>query len=204
MCGLPAEPVWNAGIFLVATAFVLSRLLLVAANFPSFLRFPVLLLAVPSLTPAGLALTAAATLIYLRWKRLPLLAVLDAWAPCATLLWVALALGHFAEGSDPGMPAGFGVRMPGDSLRTHPVALYVALFASVLTVLLLERLRRAPVPGNIAALALVAGGGAQFLLSFLRQPAASAWGLDPLEWLALGMVVAGALLLARPAITQER
>ena len=48
-----------------------------------------------------------ALLIYLRTRAIPMLATFDAWAPCATLIWTFLALGHFAEGSDPGLPSSF-------------------------------------------------------------------------------------------------
>lgn len=101
--GLSAERVWNAGLFVLLSAFVLSRLLLVVMYLHSFLTYPILLLTVPSLTSLGLLLTAVVTVIYLRVRRLPLLSTLDAWSPCATLIWAFLALGHFAEGSDPGL-----------------------------------------------------------------------------------------------------
>ena len=50
---LPEEKLWNAGIFAVVAAFVLSRLLLLVQHFAAFRHFPVLLLTVPSLTPSG-------------------------------------------------------------------------------------------------------------------------------------------------------
>ncbi len=195
---LPAETLWNAGIFAVIAAFVLSRILLLAEHFGTFRHFPILLLTVPSLTPSGLILTGAATLLYLRLHRLPILPSLDAWAPCATLVWCALALGHFFEGSDPGLPTPHGLLMPGDSTPTHPVALYAATAAAALTALLYLRLARHK--PNTTSLALLAAGTAQFFLSFLRQPASQALGpfglLDPLQWTSLTMILAAGLLLA--------
>ena len=64
--GLNPDRLWNAGLFAIIAAFVLSRLLLVATNLHSFFSYPILLLMVPSLTPLGLLLTAIATAIYLR------------------------------------------------------------------------------------------------------------------------------------------
>ena len=152
-----ADKLWDAGLFAVLAAFVLSRLLLVVTNFKSFLMFPLLLLAVPSLTASGLLLTAVATVGWLSWKGLPVGRTLNAWAPCATLLWAFLALGHFAEGSDPGMATGlpWGIRMPGEATALHPVALYVCVFAWVLTVLVFRRVAH----GDAAATALVGAGG---------------------------------------------
>ena len=94
--GLVPDKLWNAGLFTLLSAFALSRLLLIIANLHDFLAYPILLLMVPSLTAGGILLTILATAIYLRLRHLPLLDTLDAWAPCATLTWAFLALGHFA------------------------------------------------------------------------------------------------------------
>ena len=89
--GLSPDKLWNAGLFAILSAFILSRLLLVLTNLQTFLAYPVLLLTVPSLTALGLLLTAIVTLLYLRLRHLPLLRTLDAWAPCATLTWAAFS-----------------------------------------------------------------------------------------------------------------
>ena len=138
---LSPDKLWNAGLFAILSAFVLSRLLLVLTNLQTFLAYPVLLLTVPSLTALGLLLTAMATLLYLRLRHLPLLRTLDAWAPCATLTWAFLALGHFAEGADPGLPTTlpWGMAIPPDTApRLHPVPLYSALAALLITAGLLR------------------------------------------------------------------
>jgi phosphatidylglycerol:prolipoprotein diacylglycerol transferase len=191
--GLNPDRLWNAGLFAIIAAFLLSRLLLLATNLHSFFSYPILLLMVPSLTPLGLLLTAVATAIYLHRHQLPFLDTLDAWAPCATLAWAFLALGHFAEGSDPGLPSTLPwamLNVPGAPFRLHPIALYVAIIAR----------RRAA--GSTAALALALSGCAQFLITFLRQPEFedNAFGtlLDPIQWVALGMIVTAALLWQQP------
>lgn len=204
--GLAPDRLWNAGLFTLLAAFVLSRLLLVAGNFSSFLHYPVLLLMVPSLTPLGILLTVIATVIYLRLRHLPLLPTLDAWAPCATLIWAFLALGHFAEGSDPGLPTSlpWGLAIPPyRAPRLHPVALYAAIAATLITLALLRLLSRNNRPGTVIAAGLAASGGAQFLLTFFRQPNPYPVPLgnllDPIQWIALGMIViAGLILMLQP------
>jgi phosphatidylglycerol---prolipoprotein diacylglyceryl transferase len=201
---LNPEAVWNAGLFAILSAFVLSRLLLVVTNLHSFLAYPILLLMVPSLTATGLLLTTVVTAFYLRLRHLPLLPTLDAWAPCAALVWAFLALGHFAEGSDAGLPTNlpWGVRIPPDPTRLHPVALYAAIAATLLTLALLRQLSRRHRPGDILALALAAAGTIQFLLTFLRQP--SLFNvllgnlLDPIQWVSLGMILTAGLILLQP------
>ncbi len=201
--GLAPDTMWNATFFSALAAFVLSRLLLVATNLRSFVSYPILVLTLPSLTGIGLLLTAIATLLYLRLKRIPVLPALDAWAAPATLLWAFLALGHLAEGSDPGLPsrAPWGVRVGADPDLQQPVGLFTAMLAVAITAVLFRYLRRTHTAGVVAALALLLMGTAQFLLSFVRQPYpyapdAPAFPLDPIQFLALAMFVAGGLLYA--------
>ncbi len=204
--GLNPDRVWDAGLFMLLAAFVLSRLLLVAANLHTFLSYPLVMLALPSLTAMGVLLTVIATAIYLYLHRLPLLRVLDAWAPCATLVWAFLALGHFAEGSDPGLITAvrWSILSPTGLSHLHPVALYAAAAAVAITLVLLLRLSQHHPPGQTAALALAAAGAAQFFITFYRQPSfdelpASFDLLDPIQWAAIGMVfIAGLILLLHP------
>ena len=207
LAGVDPEALWDAGLFATLTAFVLSRLLLLVENFRSFLAFPLLLLAVPSLTATGLLLTVIATYLWLRVKRVPILAALDAWAPCGMLVWALLALGHFAEGSDPGLPTTlplpFGVPMPGEPVELHPVAVYAALCALGLGAAAYRLLRTQTRAGETAGFTLAGAGVTQFLLSFLRQPGVKAVaGLDLIEWVAVGMMVAGGLLIAGTTASQ--
>jgi phosphatidylglycerol---prolipoprotein diacylglyceryl transferase len=204
VAGLAPDALWNAGLFAIVAAFVLSRVLLVATNLHSFFSYPILLLMVPSLTLLGLLLTALATAAYLRVHAMPFLPVMDAWAPCAALTWCFLALGHFFEGSDPGLPSRLPWAMPvvRGSLLLHPVALYAAFAAALITLTLLLHLPRRRHAGDTAALGLALCGLAQFVLSFVRQPAYEDGTLgsllDPLEWVSLGMIILAALLWQQP------
>lgn len=198
------DRLWNAGLFVLLSAFALSRMLLVVLYLHAFLTYPILLLAVPSLTPLGLLLAGVVTVIYLWVRRLPLLTTLDAWAPCATLVWAFLALGHFAEGSDPGLPTRlpWGAAMIAGGIRLHPVAVYAAIVAVLLTVVLLRQLRHRRRSGDAAIFAFAGVGVAQFLLTFLRQPDPSVELLgnilDPIQWVALGMIVIAGVIWLLP------
>jgi phosphatidylglycerol---prolipoprotein diacylglyceryl transferase len=203
--GLSPDKLWNAGLFTLLSAFVLSRLLIIAANLHNFLTYPILLLTLPSLTTTGIFLTILATLIYLRIRHLPILETLNAWSPCATLIWAFLALGHFAEGSDAGLPTTlpWGLSIPPDHTRLHPVALYAAIAAALLTLILLRELKLSSQPNDTIATALVAAGTIQFLLTFFRQPypyttSTLYTALDPIQWIALGMIVVAAVIVLLP------
>jgi phosphatidylglycerol:prolipoprotein diacylglycerol transferase len=199
--GIVPDKLWNAGLFTLLSAFALSRLLLIIANLHDFLAYPILLFMVPSLTAGSILLTIIATAIYLRLRHLPLLDTLDAWAPCATLIWAFLALGHLSEGTDAGLPTTlpWGMPIPPSATRLHPVALYAAIAATLLTLVLLRQLSHRHHPGDTIALALAAAGTVQFLLTFFRQPFPDSTLLDPIQWIALGMIaLAGLILLLQP------
>jgi phosphatidylglycerol---prolipoprotein diacylglyceryl transferase len=202
LAGLEANKLWDAGVFAVIAAFVASRALLVAFDLRAFLKFPLLVLALPSLTYGGMLLTGLMVWGWLRWKRLPVLAVLDAWAPCAALLAAVLSVAHFVEGTDAGMPTSlaWGVATPGDPVlgRVHPVQIYAAIVAVALGFVLLRRLPRRRFAGEVAAVALMGGGVTAFLLDMLQQPVESGGDslLDPGQFVALVAMLAGALVFA--------
>ncbi len=124
--GLSPEKLWDAGVFAIGAAFFASRVLLIAQSPRSFMRFPLLLLALPSFTYAGMLLTPGLT-----WA----LSALEAaaglrmcWTPGRLVrlcCCAALQLGHFAEGTDAGMPTRlpWGVIERGSAALgpTHPV-----------------------------------------------------------------------------------
>jgi phosphatidylglycerol:prolipoprotein diacylglycerol transferase len=207
--GLLPDALWDAGIFAVIASFVLSRLLgfallLVIAHghltlsFGEVLRFF-------SISYLSLLVTALTVLLWLRWRRLPLLRVLDAWAPCAALLWAVLSLANAASAQDLGLPTHlpWGIHVAGmpAGARVHPVALYTMIAALVLCGVLLG-LMHSPFhqprpPGRIAATALIAAGILAFPLDMLRppeQPYAHTL-LDVAQWLALASIASGAALL---------
>jgi len=136
--------------------------------------------------------------------------VMDAWAPCAMVLWAALSLGHFVEGTDAGMPTKlpWGVVTAGDTVlgKVHPVQMYALVVAVVLGVVLLKMLMNARPAGMVASVALITGGVASFGLGMLRQPVesiGSSW-LDPAQWVAIVAVVVGAMIFVASPMSQSR
>ena len=198
MAGMVGEQLWDAGWFAVTAAFVISRVLLVARDWNAFRTLPLVVLSLPSFTYGGMGLTVLAVVVYVKLKRLPMLAVMDAWAPCAALLAGVLSLGHYFEGTDAGMPTSlpWGVQAPGFG-RVQPVQLYGFAGSMLLLVVLLRMLRGRLRAGVVAGVALLAGGVMAFLLEMLTQP--TAWGggawLDPGQWIGLGAIVVGTLML---------
>jgi len=199
--GLAAESVWDAGLFAVLAAFVVSRLLLIGGDVRGFLRVPLAMLALPSFTYVGMVLTGMVVVGYLRWKRLPLLRVLDAWAPCAAALAAMLGVGRYFEGTDLGMPTmlpwGTVVRGSAGMMHLQPVAIYAAVASVVLLVVLVKLLERRLRAGRVAAVGLLAGGAVGFLIEMVTQPVEMRVGtwLEPAQWLAVGAMLVGGLML---------
>ena len=197
--GFEPEAVWDAGLFAIICCFVASRLLLVLRDPVAFTRFPLLVLSLPSLTYGGMALAAVLLWAYLRRKRLAVLPLLDVFAAPAALLTLLLEIGHWMDGSEVGMPTGlpWHVRDPWGPDPVHPVALYGAVTALVMGLVLWQLLGRLW-PGRVAAVGLMLSGAAAFGLDMLSQPNEPTSGLllEPGQWMALGVMLAGTLLWA--------
>ena len=199
--GLDPDKLWNAGLFTLLSAFALSRLLLIIANPHSFLAYPILLLMVPSLNAAGILLTVIATAIYLRLRHLPLLDTLDAWAPCATLTWAFLALGHFAEGTDAGLPTTLpwgmaippappastpSLSTPQSPQRSSPSSSSANSPTASTPATPSPSPSPPPAPRNSSS-------------PSSANPTPTPGLLDPIQWIALGMIaLAGLILLLQP------
>jgi phosphatidylglycerol:prolipoprotein diacylglycerol transferase len=189
--GMMAQAVWDAGMFALGTAFVVSRVLLAVRDWHAFRMYPMVLMALPSFTYLGMGITAVVVLGYVLAKKMPLLGLLDVWAPCGALLGAALSVGHLAEGSDPGMPWGRGGAL-------LPVQWMAAGLSGALLVMLLWLLkrRRSGQAGLVAGVGLVLGGVVAFGVEMLMQPTVSgdAW-LEPGQWIAIGAMMVGAVVL---------
>ena len=189
--GVDPDAVWNLGLVAVCSAFLGSRLLLVAGNWRDFLRFPLLMLTAAPLNSGkvfygGLVFGVAAGLLYSRRKGLPLLRVLDAFAPGFALGYGILMLGCLAGGSCYGMPTGkpwgitfhsrFAALWSGTPLGIplQPTQIYEAgaefLICALLLWMLRQRSRTAgrSQDGEVFGAWLFLGGAAHFIIEFYR------------------------------------
>jgi phosphatidylglycerol:prolipoprotein diacylglycerol transferase len=198
LAGVDRDGAVDAGMVAVTVAFVASRMLLVAENWRVFRMYPVLVLELPSLTYGAVAATAVVVTVYLQWKRMSILRTLDAWAPGAAVLAVALSLGHWLEGSAAGMPTRmpWGVR-DAELGRVHPVQWYWIAAALAILLLVLRELRMEHVPGQVLRAALIPAGVAGYLIGTVMQPEMSVMGLEPRQWMSLGALGLGWMLSLR-------
>ncbi len=192
--GVTLEAVWDVGLFAIACCFAASRLLLVLSDAEAFLRYPVLVLSLPSLTLGGIAIAAALVWVYLRRKRWPVLPMLDAFAPSGALLAAFLELGHWLDGSELGMPVFRGYVSVVVGFR--PVSAYGVVASLVVLAVLWRALGRLREPGQLAALGLMLGSLVAFALDTISLPPElfSDLPLEPGQIVALGGMLVGALL----------
>ena len=210
---LAPEAVWNVGVTAVLSLFVVSRLLIISFNLQSFLQYPLLMLALPSLTNTGVLITAFFMLAYIRWRQIPFLPLLDAAAPCAALLWFFLSLGRYFEGTRDGMPTQYWtIHSSPIATRTQPVEIYTALAAFFVFFRIWGLLRKQDdkpqvLAGTVAAIALVISGSLIFVLDFFHLPSDLLPNapLDPSQIIGVAMILVGAALLmrAQPSIQRE-
>jgi phosphatidylglycerol:prolipoprotein diacylglycerol transferase len=190
--------VWDLGMVTVFSAYAISRVLLVATAFRAFLQYPLLVLELPSLTTAGMLLTVLVSLGYARYRRLKLLPLLDALAPCAALLWVFMSAGWLVNGTRDGMPSNMLWAVGSGLGRVHPVESYRLIVALAVSGFLVAALRLSHRAGQVAWWGLLLGGLTLFAVDFFRLPDelfSDAW-LDQVQWIGVTMMVVGAGMLA--------
>lgn len=213
---LNAAQVWNLCVLALFAALIGSRLLLVVINWRDLLRHPLWMLGLatihhPLLAAAGLLCGALAAFLYARSLHMPILATADAIAAPLALLAAMEQLGALLAGAGFGSEATvpwaitytspLAARWSGAPLGipVHPVQAYVALASLALMVLLLVFQPSRRQPGDIAGVALLGGGSIVYVTEIWRD-----WDgrgtilngfLDGPQIAAIGMVLAGALLL---------
>jgi phosphatidylglycerol:prolipoprotein diacylglycerol transferase len=155
------------------------------------------------------SLSIAATILYVSYLKMPIRGVLDAWAPCGALLAAVLALAHFVDGTDAGMPTTlpWGVVTPGDTVlgNVHPVQIYTMVIALVVAALSYRALQQPHEAGRVGAWAMVIGGVAALLLAMLTQPIdtnGTSW-LEPQQMAWALAILVGALLLGAPVEAKQ-
>jgi phosphatidylglycerol:prolipoprotein diacylglycerol transferase len=139
--------------------------------------------------------------LVLWWRRLPLLPALAAAAPALAAGHAIGRLGCFLVGDDYGRPTGlpWGVAFP-EGLpptldRVHPTQLYEMFPLALLAWLLVGWRRRGVADRVVLGRYFLAAGLLRFLVEFVRVNRVVAFGLTTAQLFALGLVVAGVVLV---------
>lgn len=221
---LDNEAVTNLGIYVALAGLIGAKLLMLLYDVPYYLRNPGEILSFSTLQAGGvfyggLVLALLTAIWYLRRHRLPGLLTADAFAPGIAAGHAIGRLGCFAAGCCWGVECDrpWAVTFTNPDAHTlvgvplgvplHPTQLYES-FAEALIFLALYRLSLKPhPPGRIIGLYLVLYPVSRFLVEFFRtHEQANPWGLpiSLAQWITLGLVVAGVLILLRSRGTNSQ
>jgi phosphatidylglycerol:prolipoprotein diacylglycerol transferase len=140
----------------------------------------------------------AAMAVFARWKRVPLLVLLDEVVVPGAFLLAVGRIGNFIEGGVIGSPTDlpWGVIYPDVEGARHPVALYDgAKNLLIVPVLIWAQRRWPPGRGVVAALFVVLYAGLRFAVDTLRDYEAAWLGLGTGQVFNLAMTAAGLVML---------
>lgn len=222
--GLDVEKVNNLGIYLALAAILGAKAFLVAQNFGEYVDNPGRLFSLSWLQAGGvfyggLLVALAVAIWYPRRVGLPVMPTADVFAPAVAIGHSIGRLGCFAAGCCWGKPSDapwavaftnplahqyVGVPL---GIHLHPTQLYEAFGTFLIALFLLARFRKPHVPGTILGLYLVIYSSFRFGVEFLRDTSERSFPfngpLSATQWVALGLVAAGAIVLLRRTASED-
>lgn len=208
--GLDPEKITNLAVYVALAGLIGAKLLMIAFDWPDIQIFSMATLQAAGVFQGGLILALITACFYIRHNKLPALGVADAFAPGVALGHAIGRLGCFAAGCCWGKechlpwavtfknPQANGLTGVPLGVPLHPAQLYESASEALLFGYLYWRFGRAHVPGRIIGIYLVISSLIRFLIEFERfHEQALPFGL-PLsitQWIAIGLAIAGAILL---------
>jgi phosphatidylglycerol:prolipoprotein diacylglycerol transferase len=216
--GLDSEALTNLGVYAALAAIVGAKLFMVALNWRYYADHPGQLFSLSALQAGGvfyggLLAALAVAIWYSRRAGLPPLETADVLAPAAAIGHAIGRLGCFAAGccwgkpttvswsvvfTDPVAHENVGVPL---GIHLHATQLYESAGTLLIGLYLWRRFARPHAPGVILGLYLLCYSAFRFVVEFWRDPTGRNYPFDgpftATQWVALGLLIAGALLLAR-------
>jgi phosphatidylglycerol---prolipoprotein diacylglyceryl transferase len=211
--GLNPDVITNLVVYVALAGLLGAKLLMIWFDWPDVQIFSLGFLQAAGVFQGGLVLAVLTAYFYVRRAKLPFLETADTFAPGIAIGHAIGRLGCFAAGccwgKETNLPWAVTFHNPqawaltGVPLETplHPSQLYEFASEALLFAFLYWRFQRPHEPGRIIGLYLVISSVARFLIEFTRfHEQALPFGL-PLsitQWIAIGVALAGTLLLVRP------
>jgi phosphatidylglycerol:prolipoprotein diacylglycerol transferase len=211
--GLPSEKVVNLAVYCAMAGIIGAKLFMFLFDLPTYLQNPGEIFSLETLQAAGvfhggLIVALLFAIWYMRRESLPLFATMDCFAPGIALGQAIGRLGCFAAGCCWGKECSlpWGVRFRSDfaapvplDKTLHPVQLYESAVDLLIFVFLYRRFQNPSAKkGEIIGLYLVLYSIARFIIEFFREHEQSLVGPFSLtQWIALGLLVLGAVFLTR-------
>jgi prolipoprotein diacylglyceryltransferase len=169
--GLDGAAIQNAGLFGAVAGLLAARLAHVIRFWDLYRTNPrgIVSLNPQTLLPAvGLAVGMLVAALMVWRKKLPFWPLLDALAPSAVVLVVALSLSSFLAGSVFGAETGLPWAIELWGAHRHPVQIYELIASLAILALLWRAAREGPAPGLLFLLFVALYSGARLLLEPFR------------------------------------
>lgn len=151
----------------------------------------------------GLAGGLGAGVLMMAVKRWPIVPVLSAATPALAVGHLLGRIGCFLVGDDYGRPTtlpwgvAFPQGLPPTDVPVHPTQVYEAAFLGLITWLLIRWRRRGVADLDVIGRYLLLAGAFRFALEFLRVNVRVAGPLTVAHLFALGIVLAGVMMIVR-------
>jgi phosphatidylglycerol:prolipoprotein diacylglycerol transferase len=183
---------------------------MIAFDWPDIQIFSISTLQAAGVFQGGLILAIVVAFFYIRHNKLPALAVCDAFAPGIAIGHAIGRLGCFAAGCCWGKechlpwavtfrnPDAYGLTGVPLDVPLHPAQLYESATEALLFAFLYWRYGKPHSPGLIIGLYLVFSSITRFFIEFERfHEQATQLGLSITQWIAIGLAIAGGILLIK-------
>jgi prolipoprotein diacylglyceryltransferase len=203
----------DLAVIVLPVGLVVARLFHIADHWSFYAVHPI-----EAFTTGGASLDGAvigglfASMVYLRRRNFPPLAVLDATV-AGTLIGIAISsVGSFVAGDAMGRAAAFGpaviyvARSTGSfaTVGTYPVALYEAMFFFFVFAAISTTSRFSLPAGNQLWLFLTAFGAGHLVFGFLRDDPVDIAGLGQAQIVGIGLAIVGILGLTKSLVSWRR
>jgi len=209
---LPAEKITNLAVYCAMAGIVGAKLFMFLFDIGDYIRNPGQIFTLETLQAAGVfhggfLVALLMAVFYMRKQRLPAFSTMDAFAPGVAIGQAIGRLGCFAAGCCWGkvcyLP--WGVRFRSDFAAPvpldkplHPVQLYESAADLIIFGILYRQFNRGHRPGQVIGMYLVLYSTARFIIEFFREHEQALVGPFSLtQWIALGLLILGAVILLR-------
>jgi len=194
--GLDGDHIYNAGLYGLLAGVIAGRLAHVLAFWPAYRSQPLEIFGFNTtaflLWPAIFGAVAVAGW-YIYQRKLPLVALLDAFAPGLLAGFAVAAIGALLTGRNPGAPANLPWSVTLWGIDRHPVQAYEAIAFAAVAAYVLRLIRLGSRGGGPALIALLGYGFTLWFVEAFRSTDVTARVLGSLR---LGQVLGLVLVIA--------
>lgn len=202
--GLKPEAIGDVTLVALVTGLIGGRILFVIVEWDQFAGnlSSIVLRRDGFVFYGGLLLAIPSVILFIRYRKLPLMTTADVLAPALALAHSVGRLGCFAQGCCYGRPSPYGVTFPPDApasyhfgqIPVHPTQIYESLLLLFIFGVLMIVNKRKKFEGAVFLTYLVLYGVARFVVEIFRADDRGFYlgGLSIAQLISIGTVTAGA------------